>query len=71
MEQLRITIANEGSVGISDLEVEENKIVKRLTGLDHNLEQQNKMFSYLLADNVIIENKDLLHDILYKEAKTG
>ena len=71
LEQLRITIANEGAIGIPDLEMEENKITRRLKGIDHNLEQQDKMSSYLLADNVIIENKDLIHDILFMEVKTG
>ena len=71
MEQLRITIMNEGAIGIPDLEIEENKIIRRLKGIDHNLEHQNKVSSYLLADNVIIENKDLIHDILFMEVKTG
>ena len=71
LEQLRITIANEGAIGIPDLEIEENKIIRRLKGIDHNLEQQNKFSSYLLADNVIIENKDLIHDILFREVRTG
>ena len=71
LEQLRITIANEGAIGIPDLEMEENKITRRLKALDHNLEQQDRVSSYLLADNVIIENKDLIHDILFKEVKTG
>jgi hypothetical protein len=71
LEQLRITIANEGVIGIPDLEMEENKITRRLKALDHNLEQQDRISSYLLADNVIIENKDLIHDILFREVRTG